>query len=281
MSSRPSRSGAGNGRAGRLGGRLRQRTAGATTSAFAEFCHRVVGAGLHLVVDNQRAGAAGTPRPRARPCSSRTGRNWPRSSAAAGQRPRRGRGRARTAVMGGDACWPAWVRWLGCVDGTASSRATQRSPNRAVRSVPATRSSPGLLAVTAPARRPARTNTKPHKRKLESAPRGARLGCGRRQPAGKSHARPADLRRDRVRIHSQPDEVRPLRQRAEPDTLAGARKPLLATTPPGTRTAKEPSNGHPLHTTVPGRGSKPPSSASAATSPAWSCPTSAPSSPGV
>ena len=259
--------------AGRLGGRLRQPAARACRSdVYAGLCRRLVAAGVARG-RHQRTRRCGRGRPRAPPWSSRTGRSSPRSVGAdhsltlgdvdrrRGQQLRAWGAGAVLASLGAD----------GAVlvedDGVVTAIAPVAEPRSTVGAGDALLA--GFLAAGARG-----------EAALAEAPG---LGRGGGQPARQPHARAratCEPRTASVSIH------RPIRRPATAVTSRTRQLGALVTPGPRNTPSGPPREGeHPMATLHPhgpqAPASRPPSSGSAATWPAWSCPTSARSSPGA
>ena len=190
---------------------------GLPTSAFAEFCHRVVGAGLHLVVDTsgpalRAAAVAGAAllKPNRAELAEVVGRPLVsvRDVVAAARELRSWGAGAVLASLGADGA--VLVDGHGVVTGDAPV-VRPRSSVGAGDALLA-----GFLAVTVARNAPPRVP--PSEKQTENHTSGSRRalhealawGAAAVSLPGSRMPGPADLSRDRVRIDSQPDEVRPL-----------------------------------------------------------------------
>lgn len=181
---------------------------GLPVSAFAEFCDRVVGAGLHLVVDTsgpalRAAAAAGAAllKPNRAELAEVVGRPLAsiRDVIAAARELRSWGAGAVLASLGADGA--VLVDSYGVVTGDAPV-ARPRSSVGAGDALLA-----GFLAVSVAGVKQTENHISGSRRALHEA---LAWGAAAVSMPGSRMPGPADLRRDRVRIHSQPDEVRPL-----------------------------------------------------------------------
>jgi 1-phosphofructokinase len=185
---------------------------GLPISAFAEFCERVVGAGLHLVVDTsgpalRAAALAGATllKPNRAELAETVERplHSVRDVVEAARELRSWGAGAVLASLGADGA--VLVDEHGVVTGDAPV-ARPRSSVGAGDALLA-----GFLSVTVGDRKPPEKQTENHtsgsRRALHEA---LAWGAAAVSLPGSRMPGPADLRRDRVHIHSQPDEVRPL-----------------------------------------------------------------------
>jgi 1-phosphofructokinase len=183
---------------------------GLPTSAFAEFCHRVVGAGLHLVVDTsgpalRAAAVAGAAllKPNRAELAEAVGRPLAslRDVVEAAHELRSWGARAVLASLGADGA--VLVDEHGGVAGDAPV-ARPRSSVGAGDALLA-----GFLAVTvaSAAVKQTESHTSGSRRALHEA---LAWGAAAVSLPGSRMPGPADLLRERVRMHTQPDEVRPL-----------------------------------------------------------------------